>query len=113
MLIKSKPLQSEFKYLDFSLIDIIEDQISQLDPDTFTSKRYNIKHCLMTNSEKNVIYYDPAISITDKITMNEKFIVLKDMDLDTPLVSSKYAKEMMKYIKFRTLEKEIELFNNE
>lgn len=104
MLVKSNQLFAEFEYLDFALIDLIEDQLTQIED--FSYSKYNVKHCLATNPP----HYDPCLSITNKMTMKEHFIILKDMDLDAS-VAVNYAKEMYKYLKFRTLEKEVEDFN--
>ena len=115
MSLKSKALQSSFGYLDFSLMDIIEEQLYKFESENgpFTYSKYNVNHCIMANVIDKITYYEPSLSIKNKLDLKESFITLKELDITDPNVATKYAKEMYKYLKFRTLEKEIELFNNE
>ena len=115
MSLKSKALQPDFGYLDFSLMDIIEEQLYKFESENgpFTYSKYNVNHCIMVNVIDKITYYEPSLSIKNKFDLKESFITLKELDITDPNVATKYAKEMYKYLKFRTLEKEIELFNNE
>lgn len=115
MSLKSKALQTDFGYLDFSLMDIIEEQLYKFESENgpFTYSKYNVNHCIMVNVINKITYYEPSLSIKNKLDLKESFITLKELDITDPNVATKYAKEMYKYLKFRTLEKEIELFNNE
>ena len=96
-------------------MDIIEEQLYKFESENgpFTYSKYNVNHCIMANVIDKTTYYEPSLSIKNKLDLKESFITLKELDITDPNVATKYAKEMYRYLKFRTLEKEIELFNNE